>query len=333
MATPTANARASRRAAAMRAAAETPVEAEVVSSQSRDVADDEEAAAIEAAFGNGGTLEGSGSTEAPTPVSQAQAAASALVRPSVARTAIALPMRDLTREIDAGDLVMPKLRQSQAMSKVNTLFATSKGTQGVGMGNWYITSTGRNLGDTVYFVPVDMRKSRAMFVQGQGLMCRSFDLVQGEGDPGILCDGTFEEQHSLPEAQRGCAFRLWNDKVPPKCGVTYNYPGIVILDIDNPRGKNLVQCIMQLRSSSTSAAKQINTIVMNDGMGVWQNVILELGTEVRTNTKGQFFVPEVNSLEGGTEAAGFEHLKRRADAMATQMGSANLRASIEDDAD
>lgn len=332
MATPTANARASRRAAAMRAAAETPVEAEVVSSQSRDAADDEEAAAIAEAFGNGGPSTASGSTETPTPVSQAQAAASVLVRPSTVRTAIALPMEDLTRKIDAGDLVMPKLRQSQAMSKVNTLHAASKGTQGVQMGNWYITSTGQNLGDAVYFVPVDMRKSRAMFVQGSGLMCRSFDLIQGEGDPGILCDGTFEEQHSLPEAQRGCAFRLWNDKVPPKCGVTYNYPGFAILDIDNPRGKNLVQCILQLRSSSTQAAKQINTIVMNDGMGVWQNVIIELGTDMRTNLKGQFFVPTVDYFES-TEAVGFEHLKRRADAMATQMGSANLRASIEDDAD
>lgn len=332
MATPTAQERASRRSAAMKAAAAA-VEADVVSAQSDTVVSDDEAAAIEAAFGADAVLVPSGSTETATPVSQANEAAAALVRPSTPRPgAIALPMEDLTRKIDAGDLVMPKLRQSQAMSKVNTLSVTSKGTQGVQMGNWYITSTGQNLGDTVYFVPVDMRKSRAMFVQGQGLMCRSFDLIQGEGDPGILCDGTFEEQHSLPEAQRGCAFRLWNDKIPPKCGVTYNYPGFVILDIDNPRGKNLVQCILQLRSSALQAGKQINTIVMNEVMGRWQDAIIELGTEVRTNTKGQFFVPDVNFFET-TEATGFESLRRRAEAMAAQMGSANLRASIEDNSE
>jgi len=330
MATPTAGARASRRAAAQQAA-KTPAPvveqaAEVVAATSTVVDEDE----VEAAFGPDALLKPSGSTETPTPVSQATSPV--FVAPGARGGAVALPMEDLTRKIDAGDLVMPKLRLSQAMSKTNNLFAATKGTQGVGMGNWYVSSNGQNLGETVYFVPVDMRKSRAMFVQGQGLMCRSFDLVQGEGDPGILCEGTQEERLTVPEKHRGCPLRLWNDKQPPKCGETYNYPGYVITDIDNPDGKNLVQAILQMRGTAATAGKTINTIVMNEGGGVWQNTIIELGVESRSNIKGTFFVPTVDFFDT-TDAPEFARLKRRADAMARQMGSSSIRRSIEDDAE
>lgn len=327
MATPTAGARASRRAAA-RQVADAPVPTPASAPVAETLVDDDEA---DAAFGPEDVAPASEKAASASRDSQSTTQPSAPVRPASAQHgALALPMEDLTRKIDAGDLIMPKLRLSQAMSKANTLFATSKGTAGVGMGSWYVSSSGQNLGDTVYFIPVDMRKSRAMFVQGQGLMCRSFDLLQGEGDPGIACEGTYEERLTVPEAHRGCPLRLWNDKTPPKCGVTYNYPGYVIEDIENPASTKMIQVILQLRSASTVHAKTINTFVMNEGGGVWQDVILELGVEAKSNMKGTFYVPVVDFFDN-TSAPEFARIKRRADAMARQMGSQGLRASIEDD--
>jgi hypothetical protein len=327
MATPTAGARASRRAAARQAAAEpapTPPAQTVTPDDLTDEAfgPDDVAAPASDSAANGTPLSG---TQTP----QAQTA----VRPlSAQHGAIALPQVDLTREITAGDLVIPKLRISQGLSKANILYSTSRGKDGVGMGNWYNSQSGQSFGETVYFVPVDMRKSRSLFLQGQGMMCRSFDLVQGEGDPGILCEGTYEEKLTVPAEHRGCPLRLWDDKTPPKCGITYNYPGFVITadEIDQPEKAKPIQVILQLRSASTKQAKEINTIVMNDGAGVWQSVVLELGVESRSNTKGTFFVPVVDWY-ASTDDSEFSRIRRRADSMARSMGAATLRASLEDD--
>lgn len=246
--------------------------------------------------------------------------------------AIALPQVDLTREITAADMVIPKLRISQAMSKTNTLFQTSKGKDGVQQGNWYHSQTGENLGEIVYFIPVDMRKSRAFFQQGQGLMCRSFDLLNGEGDPGGPCEGSYEERLTIPAAHRGCPLRLWNDKTPPKCGLTYNFVGLIIRqsEIENPAKAKPLQGIMQLRSTATGSAKQMVTVMSNEGSGVWTNLVVELGIEVKTNPKGIFYVPTAEFYDT-TDAPGFERIRRRAEAMSRQLGNQNTRTLAEDD--
>jgi hypothetical protein len=247
---------------------------------------------------------------------------------------LALPDEDLTRQLGMGDLVVPKVRISQAMSKTNMLNAQTRGREGVGMGSWYHTTTGKNLGEVIYFVPVDMRKSRAMFVQGQGLVCRSFDLLQGEGDPGILCEGTLSERQTLAEDQRGCEYRLWErtdqGNRPPPCGMTYNYPGLILVDVENPEGSEILQAMLQLRSTATGAAKIINTGVLSYADSVWHNAIFELRVESKTNTRGIFFVP-VAEYYDSTESPEYTKVHRRAAAFARQMGSANLRSSIEAD--
>lgn len=249
---------------------------------------------------------------------------------------LSLPDEDLTRQIGLGDLVVPKVRISQAMSKTNMLYAQTKGREGIGMGSWYHTTTNRNLGEVIYFVPVDMRKSRARFVQGQGLVCRSFDMLQGEGDPGIPCEGTLQERQTLPEDERGCAFRLWNrtdqGNQPPPCGMTYNYPGLVIIDIDAPDQTEVLQAMLQLRSTATNAAKIINTGVLSYADSIWHNAIFEIRIESKTNTKGTFFFP-VAEYYDSTEAPEFAKIHRRASAFARQMGGANLRSSIEADSE
>lgn len=329
MATASTGARASRRAAATAArngikSQPQPEAPEVLA----DVMDAEDAAAVDEAFG----------PEDVTPKAEApQAQTTQAVQPrsnNASGSSIALPMQqeDLTRKIDVGDLVIPKLRLTQAMSKTNMLYQTSKGSQGVQQGNWCYSTTSENLGETVYFIPVDMRKSRAMFVQGQGLMCRSFDLLNGEGDPGGPCEGSYEERLTVPADRRGCPLRLWVDNAPPKCGVTYNYPGLIIREseIEDPSKAKPLQAILQLRSASTGVAKAINTMVMNDGGGVWHNVIVELGVEVKSNARGTFYVP-VADFYDTTDAEGFERIARRAASMARQMGNQNLRSSLEDD--
>jgi hypothetical protein len=336
-ASPDARARASRRSSARKAALEN-LEAPPAMATANDASSPAESEAladeIEEAFGPADVVPQQ-AQERPiqgTPVSQANPAAAVLVGAASGRGgAIALPMEDLTRKIDSSDIVIPKLRLSQAMSKTNTIFATSRGSEGVGMGNWCVSSQNKNLGDTVYFIPVDMRKSRALFVQGQGLMCRSFDLLNGEGDPGGPCEGTYEERLTIPAQHRGCPLRLWNDSTPPKCGVTYNFPGYLVEDPENPDKGKVTQVILQLRSASTQAAKAINTVVMNEGLGVWQSVIIELGVDTKTNTKGTFFVPVVDFYRS-TDDPACTRVRRRADAMARQLGAAApLRASIEQD--
>ena len=249
-------------------------------------------------------------------------------------SAITLPQGDLSRQIGEADLVIPRLKISQGLSKVNMLFAQSRGKEGVQMGEWYHTTTGKSLGETIYFIPCDMRKSRSMFEAGRGLTCRSFDLLRGEGDPGILCEGTAEEIHTVPYDDRGCKFRLWSEKdgrrVPPPCGLTYNYPGFVILDPDHPDKTEMLQAMLQLRSTATGAAKSINTLFSTFGGGEWHRLILEMNVESKSNTKGMFFVPQVDLFESADEPQ-WARVYKRAGMFARSIGSADIRSSISPD--
>jgi hypothetical protein len=251
-------------------------------------------------------------------------------------TSLALPIPDLT-QLDSNDVVYPKLRPSQQMSEVNRDFTKSRGKGGVAAGNWYLSTEGKDLGEVVYFVPVSMRKSRALFLQGKGLICRSFDMLRGEGDPGGFCEGTLEEIHELPAEERGCPLRLWErngDKsTPPKCGISYNFAGFLIHDIDNPDTSKLSPCLLQLRSTATGAAKAINTFVTNQGGGVWHNVIVELGLNERTNAMGTFYVPTVDlfeTIDTDTDTSGdFRRILKQGAVLSRTADAATMRRSAE----
>jgi hypothetical protein len=163
-------------------------------------------------------------------------------------------------------------------------------------------------------------------------MCRSFDLLNGEGDPGGSCQGSMEEMLTVPAENRGCPLRLWNDKTPPKCGMTYNFVGLIIREseIEDPSKAKPLRGVLQLRSASTGVAKQINTYMVNEGQGIWHNLVLELGVEVKTNPRGTFYVPTVDFYDT-TDAEGFGRMARQAASMARSMGNMNLRSSLEDD--
>lgn len=336
MATPATGARASRRAAATAARrnlqASPPEVPEVLADvvDSVDTEDDE-------AFGPEDMIDATAEPVAPQRpafrrVQPEETQAPVRVQLPQAGT-LALPQEDLSRKLDAGDFLIPKLRLSQAMSKTNTLASTSKGSQGVPQGNWYVsTKSSENLGETVYFIPVDLRKSRSYFVTGTGLMCRSFDMLNGEGDPGGPCEGSLEERLTLPATERGCSLRHWNDKAPPKCGETYNIAGLMISksEIEDPKTAKPVQVMLQLRSTGAQCGKAIITMMANEGQGVWHNVIAELGVDVKSNTRGTFFVPTAEFYDT-TDAPGFERIQRRAAAMARAMGNQSTQAFAEDD--
>lgn len=243
------------------------------------------------------------------------------------RSALPVIQQDRTRSMDSSDIIMPKLRLSQAMSKVNA-------DDIVRQGNYYHSLTNENLGKTVLVVPVDMRKSRSRFVQGSGLLCRSFDLLMGEGDPGMPCEGTQEEiDAQVPPKHRGCPLRLWGERdangrsTPPECSINYNYP-LLILDPDDLENGPTRRALYTLRGTATPVARLLNSIVTESQTGRWHDVILELGVQPKTNPKGTFFVPTVRYV-GQTAGATLE----RARTFASQVTASVLRASIEDDRD
>lgn len=239
--------------------------------------------------------------------------------------ALAVRGPDLTRQITQQDTVIPRLKICQAMSKVNT-------DKQVSMGEWYRSPQNKSLGETILVAIADMFKSRSYFEQGQGVLCRSFDLIKGEGDPGIACEGSQEEMDdpTISADERGCPLRLWTEegdrRIPPPCGIAYNYP-LLILDPEDPSEGPTKTAMLSLRSTATKIAKQINTIIL-DNEGDWSTVVLELGVTSTSNTKGTFYVPtvEFHSMNAGLSL-------RKARKFATQMNANAVRSTLEADSD
>lgn len=238
--------------------------------------------------------------------------------------ALALP--DASRNIDRGDLIMPKLMISQALSEVNV-------TGAVPMGNWYNTIRKNGLGKAVYVVPVDMRKSRSIYKQGVGVVCRSFDLVQGEGDPGILCEGTPKEIKTLRESERGCDARLWETdektgrRIPPECQLAYNFPVLLISDPKDLEGTKIRKAMLTFRKTATKAATNIISIVQDDDEPLWYNHIFKLTLELKKfDNGGSAYIPTVTYF-GETN----ERIRDRAKAFAAIVSDQFIRANLESD--
>jgi hypothetical protein len=239
---------------------------------------------------------------------------------------LALPLMDKSRELNQNDMVWPRLHISQAMSKVNT-------EDIVRQGNFYRSPSNTNLGTSILVIPCDMRKSRSYWESGQGVLCRSYDMVQGEGDPGILCEGTPEEiAEGIPAHERGCPLRLWGERdangrsTKPDCGENYNYP-MLILDPDDPADGKSTQAIYSFRGKAIKVARQLNTIIMENG-GVWTDTILEMSVQKESNALGTYYVPAV---EYHAEAAGNSHTRARN--IARNLTGAVVRRSVEAEAD
>ncbi len=248
---------------------------------------------------------------------------------SVSAKGGALAVPDRSRMIDQGDFVIPKVKISQGLSKVNI-------EDKVRQGNWYHTLRNNSLGKSIYIVLVDMRKSQSVFKQGQGVICRSFDLVQGEGDPGILCEGTPREIKLYRASDRGCPLRLWttnektNKRVPPECQLAYNFP-ILLLDSADPENGKVRKAMMTLRSSATKAAANMISIVQDEDEPCWYDHIFKLTLELKTFDNGNTtFIPTVEYV-GETNARLKERAKNLAQVVTDQFVRANLESSDTED--
>ncbi len=237
---------------------------------------------------------------------------------------IALPQVDLSRQITQQDLIMPRLLLSQAMSKVNQ-------QRIVDMGNWYHSTNNENLGQEVFAIPVGMWKHRSYFEQGVGILCRSFDLIQGEGDPGILCEGTPDERYTLPDSERGCPLRLWgerdpktNKSKPPRCGINYNFPLLIVASPEDPESATR-RAMVTFRSTQTAVAKRLISIV-SEGDYEWTDVLLRFGVTSRTNQSGTFYNATID-LVGPSQG----RPKEKAEAFSKSLNVTSIRATLERD--
>lgn len=106
--------------------------------------------------------------------------------------------------------------------------------------------------------------------EGDGLMCRSFDMIEGRGSPGIACEK--------------CPLALWDEdtRQPPLCTETYNVAamddvgGLVVLSFS--------------RSSAKVGKRLFSALRMRPG-APWLSVY-EFATRQERNDQGTFYVPD-----------------------------------------
>lgn len=235
--------------------------------------------------------------------------------------AIALPI-NRARAIDERDVIMPRLALSHGQSKVVTSGILPAGI-------WYHSTSNANLGDSIYVIVTDMRKTMSYYVNGEGLKCRSFDLIKGEGDPGVMCFGTQEEiDEGIPESQRGCALRLWGERDSagrserPDCQMSYNFP-LLIMDPEDPYNGTARQALLTLRGTATTAGKQIISTVTESG-NMWHELVFQLSVGQKTGPRGTYYVPLVEFAGEAEGKAG-----KLAAVLASRVAGNDLRSSME----
>lgn len=184
--------------------------------------------------------------------------------------------------LGAGDFVPPRVKVVQAMSAE----ATADPPLGK-VGDLYNTLTGENYGKSLEFIPIQPFKQRVFLVrderrptieealgaplsEGNGLKCRSLDMYQGIGEPGILCNE--------------CPLAKWGPQnQPPLCTETYNVAAM------NELG-DLV--FLSFAKSSAKVGKRMFSMLRLSHAQPWTKVY-SMTTRKQTNDRGTFAVPEV----------------------------------------
>lgn len=222
------------------------------------------------------------------------------------------------QQLDPGDIVPPRVKIVQQMS------AEAQGGKDARAepGEFWNTLTQANYGTEVSFIPILVFKQRIFLVrrerrekadaqlgaagftelsEGDGLKCRSFDMFQGIGEPGIECDQ--------------CPLSRWTDgQTPPLCSETYN---VAALTADT--GELI---ILSFSKSSAKTGKRVFSMIRMSTAKPWSRV-LHASTRQETNDLGTFFVPDVR-LAGDQSPA--PELLRQAEFWNRELGG---RQSIE----
>lgn len=186
--------------------------------------------------------------------------------------------------LDAGDFVPPRVKVVQQMSDE---VAEKKAAAG----EFYNTLTGENYGEALRFIPIMPFKQRILLVrserrpnidaalggaglavlsEGDGLKCRSFDMLQGVGEPGIECPG--------------CPLAAWGDgNTPPLCTETYNMAALTELG-------DLI--FLGFSKSSAKVGKRLFSMTRLTAGAPWTKVY-RATTHNEKNDKGNFYVPDI----------------------------------------
>lgn len=215
--------------------------------------------------------------------------------------------------LDAGDFVPPRVKVVQQMSD-------EVANKQASAGDFFNTLTGENYGTELRFIPIMPFKQRILLVrqdrrdkietalgaalsEGDGLKCRSFDMEQGVGEPGIPCDS--------------CPLSKWGEgNTPPLCTETYNMAAL------NEIGDLI---FLGFQKSSAKVGKKLFSMTRLTAGAPWTKVY-KAQTHQEKNALGTFFVPAV-TVDGATP----EDMLPQAISWARQLGSMVIDVTPTDD--
>lgn len=193
--------------------------------------------------------------------------------------------------MDATDFIPPRVKVVQAMSQ------EAQDGRAV-VGDFYNTLTGENYGKSLRFIPLTTFKNRILIVrperreeinkalktagvkaqiEGDGLQCRSLDMIEGVGVPGMAC--------------AECPLSQWNGKLPPLCSESYNVTAM------NELGDLIILSFS--KSAAKTGKKLISTMRMRREKP-WTTVF-EVTTRKESNDRGTFAVPEFRATGERTD--------------------------------
>lgn len=220
--------------------------------------------------------------------------------------------------LDPGDIIMPRVKLLQAQS------AEAAGDEALGKpGEFFNTLTSVVYGKTLRFVPILPFKQRIFLVRDErralidatlkaggldplpagasGLTCRSFDMNEGTGYPGVVCTA--------------CPLSQWDGDMPPHCSETYNVAAA------SEEGELIV---LSFSKSSAKVGRQLFSMIrLRPGAF---GTIFEANSRTEKGAKGTYFVPVISPVEPAPP-----ELVRQVRSWASQLEGVRLDVTPEDD--
>lgn len=208
-------------------------------------------------------------------------------------------------QLDATDFIPPRVKILQPMSQ-------ETGVNDAKPGDFYNTLTNENYGPTLKVVPITPLKQRVFLFredrrvlvdtllanrglpalsEGDGLKCRSLDMVRGIGEPGdVLWAGDKESGQGQHEGCPECPLAAWQGQKPPPCTETYNVACV------SDTG-DLV--IVGFSKSSAKSGKQWFSMLRLRPGAPWTRMY-EVSSREQKNDLGRFWTGHVTLLPNPT---------------------------------
>lgn len=209
-----------------------------------------------------------------------------------------------SQQLDATDFIPPRVKILQPMSQETTGDAKP--------GDLFNTLTSENYGPSLKVVPIMPLKQRVFLFrdqrrqlvdtllansgllplsEGEGLKCRSLDMVRGIGEPGDqLWRGDRESGQGKEQGCPECPLSSWQGNKPPPCTETYNVACVT-------DSGDLV--IVGLSKSSAKTGKKWFSMLRLRPGAPWTRMY-EVTTRAQQNEQGRFWTGEVALLPNAT---------------------------------